>query len=70
MYTRGAGSCKYLSESLVVEAAWVFFRLGCGILHSIWKATQLVHGIPKEAASHLTFLLFTHDCQSTETEVR
>lgn len=60
----------HLSESLVVEAVWVFFRLGWGILHSIWKATQLVHGMPKEAASHLTFRLFTHDCQPTETEVR
>lgn len=53
----------YLSESLVVEAVWVFFLLGWGILHSIWKATQLVHGMPNEAASHLTFLLFHHACQ-------
>lgn len=52
-----ATGCLYLSESFVVEAAWVFFLLGWGILHSIWKATQLVHGMPNEAASHLTFLL-------------
>lgn len=49
----------YLSESLVVEAVWVFFLLGVGILHSIWKATQLVQGTPREAASQRTFLLFT-----------
>lgn len=48
----------YLSESLVVEAVWVFFLLGVGILHSIWKATQLVQGTPREAASQRTFLLF------------
>lgn len=47
----------YLSESLVVEAVWVFFLLGVGILHSIWKATQLVQGTPREAASQRTFLL-------------
>lgn len=41
----------------MVDAVWVFFLLGWGILHSIWKATQLVHGMPSEAASHLTFLL-------------
>lgn len=54
----------YLSESLVVEAVWVFFLLGVGILHSIWKATQLVQGMPKEAASQRTFLLFNKHCQS------
>lgn len=54
----------YLSESLVVEAVWVFFLLGVGILHSIWKATQLVQGIPREAASQRTFLLFNKYCQS------
>lgn len=55
----------YLSESLVVEAVWVFFLLGVGILHSIWKATQLVQGTPREAASQRTFLLFKNtDCQS------
>lgn len=48
----------YLSESLVVEAVWVFFLLGVGILHSIWNATQLVQGMPREAASQRTFLLF------------
>lgn len=50
----------YLSESLAVEAVCVFFLLLLGILHSIWKATQLVHGMPSEAASHLTFLLFSN----------
>lgn len=54
----------YLSESLVVEAVWVFFLLGVGILHSIWKATQLVQGMPREAASQRTFLLFEKKCQS------
>lgn len=55
----------YLSESLVVEAVWVFFLLGVGILHSIWKATQLVQGTPREAASQRTFLLFKKTgCQS------
>lgn len=54
----------YLSESLVVEAVWVFFLLGVGILHSIWKATQLVQGMPREAASQRTFLLYNKDCQS------
>lgn len=48
----------YLSESLVVEAVCVFFLLGVGILHSIWNATQLVQGMPREAASQRTFLLF------------
>ena len=33
----------------------VFFRLGAGILHSIEKATQLVHGTPKLAASQRTW---------------
>lgn len=60
----------YLSESLVVEAVWVFFLLGWGILHSIWKATQLVQGMPREAASHLTFLLLTRGCQSSENNGR
>ena len=32
----------------------VFLRLGVGILHSIEKATQFVHGTPKLAASHRT----------------
>lgn len=54
----------YLSESLVVEAVWVFFLLGVGILHSIWKATQLVQGMPREAASQRTFLLLNKYCQS------
>lgn len=56
------GRVMYLSESLVVEAVCVFFLLGVGILHSIWKATQLVQGMPREAASQRTFLLFGKDC--------
>ena len=47
------GCDSYLSESLDLLA--VFFRLGAGILHSIAKAVQLVHGTPKLAASHRTF---------------
>lgn len=52
----------YLSESLAAVVVEAFFLLGLGILHSIWKATQFVHGMPKEAASHLTFLLLGHGC--------
>lgn len=48
----------YLSESFAVDVVWVFFLFGVGIRHSIWKATQFVHGIPSEAASQRTFLLF------------
>ena len=43
----------YLSESLPLPD--VFFRLGVGILHSMLKATQFVHGTPSEAASHRTY---------------
>jgi hypothetical protein len=32
----------------------VFFRLGDGILHSMLKATQLVQGTPRLAASQRT----------------
>lgn len=39
-----------------MPAAAVFFRLGVGILHSMEKATQLVHGTPKLAASHRTYI--------------
>jgi hypothetical protein len=60
----------YLSESLVVEAVWVFFLFGVGILHSIWKATQLVQGTPREAASQRTFLLFNKACQSSDLSAR
>ena len=60
----------YLSESLVVEAVWVFFLFGVGILHSIWNATQLVQGTPREAASQRTFLLFNKDCQSSYFNAR
>ena len=43
----------YLSSSFTLEPA-VFLRLGTGILHSIEKATQLVQGTPRAAASHRT----------------
>ncbi len=47
------GVIPHLSESLAL--AWaVRLRLGGGILHSIEKATQLVHGTPRLAASHRT----------------
>lgn len=45
-----------LSDSFLPD---VFLRLGVGILHSIWKATQFVHGTPRLAASHRTWC-----CQS------
>ena len=45
----------HLSESFDFPA---FFRFGGGILHSIEKATQLVHGTPKEAASQRTLRLW------------
>ena len=41
----------YASVSFLLA---VFLRFGVGILHSIEKATQLVHGTPKLAASHRT----------------
>ncbi len=34
--------------------AWLFLRFGVGILHSIEKATQLVQGTPRLAASQRT----------------
>ncbi len=34
----------------------VFFRFGVGILHSIENAVQFVHGTPKLAASHRTYI--------------
>lgn len=37
-----------------------FFRFGVGILHSIPKATQLVHGTPRLAASHRTYEIKKH----------
>ena len=43
----------YLSESLPLPD--VFFLFGVGILHSMLKATQFVHGTPSEAASHRTY---------------
>lgn len=41
----------YLSDSFLPD---VFFLLGVGILQSIEKATQFVHGTPRLAASHRT----------------
>lgn len=41
----------YLSDSFFPD---VFLRFGVGILQSIEKATQLVHGTPRLAASHRT----------------
>jgi hypothetical protein len=39
---------------LPAAAACVFFRFGVGILHSMEKATQFVHGTPRLAASQRT----------------
>src|SRR5262249_44736498 len=36
------------------DFVWFFFRFGVGILHSMEKATQLVQGTPRLAASHRT----------------
>ena len=49
---RKSRSC--LSESF--DFPCVFFLLGVGILHSMEKATQFVHGTPKLAASHRTWV--------------
>lgn len=61
---------SYLAASSLFLEALVLFRLGTGILHSIEKATQLVHGTldlvnrihaftgmtyPSDAASQRTF---------------
>jgi hypothetical protein len=46
---------SYLSTSLVREVV-VFLRLGAGMRHSIEKAVQFVHGMPREAASQRTYL--------------
>ena len=43
----------YLSSSFALDVV-VFFLLGTGILHSMAKATQFVHGTPSEAASQRT----------------
>ena len=43
---------SYLSDSLIFVA--VFFLFGLGILHSMLKATQFVHGTPRLAASQRT----------------
>jgi len=51
------GGTPYLSESFALPVAVVvFFLFGVGILHSMEKATQFVHGTPKLAASHRTYL--------------
>jgi len=42
----------HLFDSFCLED--VFFRLGDGILHSMLKATQLVQGTPRLAASQRT----------------
>lgn len=42
----------YLSVSFLPA---VFLRFGVGILQSMEKATQLVHGTPRLAASHRTY---------------
>lgn len=44
----------YPVASLVFSCCWFFFRLGVGIRHSMEKATQLVQGTPRLAASHRT----------------
>lgn len=43
----------HLSESFAFPCA--FFLFGAGILHSMEKATQLVHGTPRLAASQRTY---------------
>jgi hypothetical protein len=44
-----------LSTSRVREVV-VFLRLGAGMRHSMEKAVQFVHGMPREAASQRTYL--------------
>jgi hypothetical protein len=44
----------YLSTSLARDVV-VFLRFGAGMRHSMEKAVQLVHGIPREAASQRTY---------------
>jgi hypothetical protein len=44
---------SYLSPSFALPVV-VFLRLGAGMRHSIEKAVQFVHGMPKEAASQRT----------------
>lgn len=46
------GLSTYRLSSLVLF--WVFLRFGVGILHSMEKATQLVQGTPRLAASQRT----------------
>lgn len=47
----------HLSESLAfAPMVPALFLLGVGILHSMLKATQLVHGTPRLAASHRTWI--------------
>lgn len=47
------GGLSYRVSSLALEE--FFFRFGDGILHSIEKATQLVQGTPRLAASQRTW---------------
>jgi hypothetical protein len=49
----------YLSDSFLPD---VFFLLGVGILQSMEKATQLVQGTPRLAASHRTYRNREHGC--------
>ena len=49
----------HLSESFAFPCA--FFLFGAGILHSMEKATQLVHGTPRLAASHRTYWFVNAD---------
>jgi hypothetical protein len=44
----------YLSTSRARDVV-VFLRFGAGMRHSIEKAVQLVHGMPREAASQRTY---------------
>lgn len=50
-FSRGRRTA-HLLDSFCLED--VFFRLGDGILHSMLKATQLVQGTPRLAASQRT----------------
>ena len=47
----GSVVCAHLSSSFFPA---VFFLFGAGILHSMEKATQFVHGTPRLAASQRT----------------
>jgi len=45
---------SYLSTSFERDVV-VFLRFGAGMRHSMEKAVQLVHGMPREAASQRTW---------------